>query len=130
MGIRINGLTLVLYEEWKGGFDRQRQINACPVYVWWAFTVKKSAKTSKGLLKATVFGLGHCLSKDKRQDVLEIWGHSIFAPTPWLRLCMGVGYFFSGVPGQLWIFPGFIQKEYCRTEGAKSNEILFYPLET
>ena len=45
VGIRIN--RLVLCEEWKRGLNRQSQMNACPVYIWRAFTVKKWAKTSK-----------------------------------------------------------------------------------
>jgi len=49
VGIRIN--RLVLCKEWKRGFNRPCQINACPVLAWRTFTVKKSAKTSKVLLK-------------------------------------------------------------------------------
>jgi len=44
---------LVLCQEWKRGFYLQYQVNVCAIYVWWAFTVIKSAKASKDLLKVT-----------------------------------------------------------------------------
>jgi len=43
VGIHTN--RLVLREDWKHGYNRQSQMNACLVYIWRACIVKKSGKT-------------------------------------------------------------------------------------
>ena len=46
--------------------DRQCQMNACPVYAWWAFSVKKSPKASTVLLK------GWLIALDEIPDVWQV----------------------------------------------------------